>query len=72
MKWLALLLIKIYQFTLSPILGNACRFYPSCSVYAYQAIERFGLMRGGWMGARRLLKCNPFFAGGYDPCPEKH
>ncbi len=72
MKWVALVLIKIYQYTLSPLLGNACRFYPSCSTYTYQAIERFGLFRGSWMGLKRILKCNPFFAGGYDPCPKKH
>jgi len=68
---LTLWLIRIYQWTLSPLLGPACRFYPSCSEYAYRAVESFGFFRGAWMGARRILRCNPLCEGGYDPVPEK-
>ncbi len=70
MRRLVLWLIKAYQWTLSPLLGSACRFYPSCSHYTYEAVERYGLMRGGWMGLKRLLRCNPWFEGGYDPVPK--
>lgn len=62
-------LIRLYQWILSPILGNACRFYPSCSNYTRQAVERFGAARGSWMGVRRILRCHPWHEGGYDPVP---
>ena len=63
-----LALIKLYQNTLSKALpGNTCRFYPSCSHYTYQAIYKYGLIRGGLMGAWRILRCNPFSKGGLDP-----
>jgi hypothetical protein len=64
-------LIRGYQLAISPMLGPRCRFYPSCSCYAHTAIERFGLMRGFWLGLRRLLRCHPFAEGGYDPVPDK-
>ena len=67
--YVCVVLIKIYQYTLGPLLGGACRFYPSCSEYTLQAIIRFGVIRGGWMGAKRIARCNPWVAGGYDPCP---
>ena len=70
MRTLIAFLIRIYQWTLSPLLGNACRFYPSCSEYTLQAVKRFGVLRGGWMGIRRIVRCNPFVEGGYDPVPE--
>ncbi|MPZ47762.1 MAG: membrane protein insertion efficiency factor YidD [Dehalococcoidia bacterium] len=63
-------LIRIYQRTLSPSLGNVCRFEPSCSHYMYEAIERRGLLRGGWLGLRRLLRCRPLGGRGYDPVPD--
>jgi putative membrane protein insertion efficiency factor len=63
-------LIRVYQWTLSPLLGNACRYYPSCSRYTYEAVQRFGSLRGTWMGLKRVLRCNPWFEGGYDPVPE--
>lgn len=63
--------IRGYQLTLSPMLGAHCRFYPSCSCYAHTAIERFGIVRGIWLGCRRLLRCHPFADGGYDPVPDK-
>lgn len=71
MKYLAMGAIRLYQKTLSPLLPPSCRFEPSCSRYAYTAIERFGLWRGGWMAAKRLARCQPFYHGNlYDPVPE--
>ena len=64
-------LIRGYQLALSPLLGPRCRFYPSCSCYAYDAIERFGVVHGSYLGLRRLLRCHPFHPGGFDPVPEK-
>ena len=69
MRVVSLLLIRAYQWTLSPFVGKACRFVPSCSEYTYQAIERFGFFRGAAMGLWRILRCNPFVPGGYDPVP---
>jgi putative membrane protein insertion efficiency factor len=63
-------LIRLYQWTLSPLLGPRCRFYPSCSCYAHQAIERHGALAGAWLAAKRLARCHPFSAGGYDPVPD--
>ncbi len=71
MRSLSLLLIRAYQWTLSPFLGGACRFMPTCSEYTYQAIERFGFLRGAGMGLWRILRCNPFVPGGYDPVPPR-
>lgn len=68
---LALSLIRAYRLFLSPLLGPRCRFYPSCSVYAQTAIERFGLVRGTGLAAHRLCRCHPFNDGGCDPVPEK-
>ena len=69
MRQLALGLIRLYQWTVSPLLGPRCRFYPSCSQYALEAITRFGVLRGAWLGLVRLLRCNPWNLGGYDPVP---
>jgi putative membrane protein insertion efficiency factor len=60
-------LIKAYKRFISPMLPASCRFTPTCSLYTLQAIEKYGLLRGGWMGARRLLRCHPFSKGGFDP-----
>lgn len=65
--WIFKGLIKLYQRLLSPLIGPACRFYPSCSNYTLQAIEKYGPLRGVWKGFRRILRCNPWHPGGYDP-----
>lgn len=70
-QWLALASIRAYQLFLGPFFGGACRFEPSCSAYAYEAIQRFGAARGTWLGMKRLLRCRPPSAGGYDPVPEE-
>ncbi|MDD5897797.1 MAG: membrane protein insertion efficiency factor YidD [Clostridia bacterium] len=70
MKKLFLKLIRFYQRHISVHTPPACRFQPTCSQYAYTAIERFGVLKGGWLAIRRLLRCNPFCRGGYDPVPE--
>jgi len=59
--------LQLYKFALSPWLPAACRFYPSCSDYMREAVERYGAMRGVWMGLRRLARCHPFHPGGFDP-----
>jgi putative membrane protein insertion efficiency factor len=64
-----LLLIRFYQNFISPMLPASCRFYPSCSQYGYEAIAKYGIIRGGAMAAWRILRCNPFNRGGYDPVP---
>ncbi len=69
MKWIALLLIRAYQLTLSHVLPTACRFEPSCSHYGYEAIYRYGLIKGGWLAIKRIGRCQPFHPGGYDPVP---
>jgi hypothetical protein len=69
MKALLLWAIRSYQRGVSPSLPPACRFEPSCSNYSYAAIERHGALRGGWLSVRRLVRCNPFHATGYDPVP---
>ena len=60
-------LFKLYKAGISPLLPPSCRFVPSCSEYAMEAVERYGAMRGSWKGIRRLLRCHPFHPGGYDP-----
>jgi putative membrane protein insertion efficiency factor len=67
---LPLLLIRAYQLILSPVLAPACRFYPSCSEYAYQAILRYGLFKGFWLAMKRILRCHPFNPGGIDTVPK--
>ena len=62
--------IELYKRSISPALPPSCRFTPSCSEYTYQAIERYGVVRGGWLGLSRLIRCHPFNPGGYDPVPQ--
>ena len=64
--------IRVYQYTLSPLLGPRCRYYPSCSNYAVDALREHGAVRGLGLAAWRLLRCNPFSNGGYDPVPPRH
>ena len=70
MKRAALALIRGYQRYVSRVLPSSCRFHPSCSVFTYEAIERYGLLRGGWMGVKRIVRCHPLNEGGYDPVPD--
>ena len=69
MKRIALGLISGYQATISQVTAHSCRFVPTCSQYTYEAIEKYGLLRGGWMGAKRLARCHPLNPGGFDPVP---
>ena len=68
-RFLMVLLIRIYQLTLSPLLGQHCRFHPSCSTYAIEALETHGIFKGSWLALRRLGKCHPLHPGGFDPVP---
>ena len=63
--------VRGYQWLLRPLLPPACRFHPSCSEYADEALARYGALRGGWLAARRVCRCGPWHAGGYDPVPNK-
>ncbi|MGI6108607.1 MAG: membrane protein insertion efficiency factor YidD [Eubacteriaceae bacterium] len=69
MKRFFLASIRFYQKYISPMLPGACRFRPTCSAYCYEAISRYGAVKGGWLGLKRILRCNPFHPGGYDPVP---
>ena len=63
------LLVRGYQVGISPLLPASCRYFPSCSAYAVEALERHGALRGSWLAARRILRCHPFASGGFDPVP---
>ncbi|RUO76224.1 membrane protein insertion efficiency factor YidD [Idiomarina seosinensis] len=71
LRTIPIALIKIYQWTISPILGPRCRFYPTCSQYACEAIEKHGTIRGIGLASKRLAKCHPGSEGGFDPVPEQ-
>lgn len=64
-----LFLLQAYKTLVSPLLPNACRFYPTCSMYAHEAVHRHGVVKGGWLGLKRISRCHPFHPGGYDPVP---
>lgn len=64
-----LFLIKLYQVAISPLKPPSCRFYPTCSAYAYEAIKKYGPLKGGWLAVKRLGRCHPLNPGGYDPVP---
>lgn len=72
MKKIILLLIRFYQKYISIFLGKNCRFIPTCSAYTYEAIERFGVLKGGFLGIKRILKCHPWHPGRFDPVPKKN
>jgi putative membrane protein insertion efficiency factor len=69
MRRLVLFLLRAYQYAVSPLLGTNCRFYPSCSEYAQEAVQKYGTLRGGWLTLKRLVRCHPFHPGGVDPVP---
>lgn len=71
LKWLVIVPVRIYQYTLSPLLGNNCRFSPTCSNYMIGAVQEWGLLKGVWMGLKRISRCHPWGGSGYDPVPKK-
>ena len=67
--WVAIFVVRLYQQLLSPLLPPSCRYSPTCSQYTLIALRRYGFIRGGWLGLKRILRCHPFRPGGYDPVP---
>lgn len=68
-KWTLVKLIRLYQLAISPFLGSCCRFFPTCSEYAMECIQKHGALKGSWLTLKRLAKCHPFHSGGSDPAP---
>lgn len=64
-----IVLIRVYQYAVSPMLGSHCRFFPSCSIYAVESLQRYGPFKGGWLVLRRIGRCHPWCSGGHDPVP---
>lgn len=71
MRKIFIFLIRVYQVTLSPVFGQHCRYTPTCSNYAIEALHKHGIFHGGWLGIKRLFSCHPWHEGGYDPVPDK-
>jgi putative membrane protein insertion efficiency factor len=69
LKRLVVLLIRFYQYAISPFLGRSCRYHPSCSEYAVEAVEKYGALKGSWLAMKRVGRCHPWHPGGYDPVP---
>ncbi|MBK9290150.1 MAG: membrane protein insertion efficiency factor YidD [Bacteroidetes bacterium] len=67
--YLAILLVRLYQYTLSPYLGRSCRYYPTCSNYSIEALKKHGFLKGGWLSVKRIASCHPWGGSGYDPVP---
>lgn len=70
MRKLLIGFITLYRYALSPFLGNNCRYHPTCSCYTQEAISRYGVVRGGWLGVKRISRCHPWHEGGIDPVPD--
>ncbi|MEL6792288.1 MAG: membrane protein insertion efficiency factor YidD [Pseudomonadota bacterium] len=71
LSWVFSLPVKLYRATFSPLVGMNCRYHPTCSAYALEALEKHGAIKGSWLAARRILRCHPFGGSGFDPVPEK-
>jgi hypothetical protein len=69
MKHVLIALVRFYQYAISPMLGRRCRYFPTCSEYTVDAIQKYGALKGGWLGAKRICRCHPWHPGGYDPVP---
>jgi putative membrane protein insertion efficiency factor len=69
MKKLLISLLRAYQYAISPLLGRNCRYFPTCSEYAVDAVQKYGAIKGGWLSAKRVCRCHPWHPGGYDPVP---
>lgn len=69
MRHVLIFFVRAYQVGLSPLLPPSCRYYPTCSAYAIEALQKHGAMRGGWLAVRRIARCHPFHPGGFDPVP---
>jgi len=69
MKRMLLVLIRGYQYAISPLLGRNCRYLPTCSEYTAEAVTKYGAIKGGWLGVKRVCRCHPWHPGGYDPVP---
>jgi putative membrane protein insertion efficiency factor len=72
MRQILIALIKLYRYAISPYLAPSCRYTPTCSSYAIEAVQRFGVLRGSWMAIRRISRCHPWHEAGYDPVPENN
>lgn len=69
MKLVLIALVRFYQYAISPLFGRRCRYFPTCSEYTVDAIRKYGALKGGWLGIKRIFRCHPWHPGGYDPVP---